>query len=185
MPRLPFDEIDLLIVDRMGKNISGTGMDPNIIGRGVHGYPTLFGEQRQAAGGLPVARRIFVGELTPETHGNAIGIGLADFTTRRLVDSIDRHATSTNVLTALSLHLAKIPMYFDTDREAVERALVSACLFDTATARVVRIRDTLSLEQVEVSEAYASELGQKQHLTKIGDAGPMAFNGSGNLLPLV
>ena len=80
MPRLPFDDVDLLIVDRMGKNISGTGMDPNIIGRGAHGYSTLFSEQRSAALGFPVIRRVFVRELTPESHGNAIGIGLADFT---------------------------------------------------------------------------------------------------------
>jgi len=82
---------------------------------------------------------------------------LADFTTRRLVEAIDPRVTSINVLTALSLHLAKTPMYFDTDREAIELALVSVCVADTAAARVVRIADTLSLERMEVSEAYARE----------------------------
>ena len=184
MPRLPFDEIDLLIVDRMGKNISGTGMDPNIIGRGVHGYPTLFSDQQAAAHGSPVIRRIFVRELTPESHGNAIGIGLADFTTRRLVEAMDRRATSINALTSLSLHLAKTPMYFQTDREAIEQALVSACLDDTAAARVVRVADTLSLEKVEVSEAYASELSQSPQIESLTASREMTFDQCGNLLPL-
>jgi hypothetical protein len=188
MPKLPFDEIDLLIVERMGKNISGTGMDPNVIGRGVHGYSTRFSEQ-QASRSLgprqvPVIRRIFVRELTPETHGNAIGIGLADFTTRRLVEAMDRHFTSINVLTSLSLHLAKIPMYFDTDREAIEHALVSTCRPDTAGSRVVRIADTLSLENMEVSEAYCSEFGQKTMIEPLGAARDMVFDESGNLMPL-
>src|SRR5205823_5103023 len=82
MPKLPFDDIDLLIVDRLGKNISGTGMDPNITGRWVHGYTSTLGKAGQAG---PIVRRLFVRDLTPETHGNAIGVGLADFTTTRLV----------------------------------------------------------------------------------------------------
>jgi Lactate racemase N-terminal domain len=184
MPRLPFEEIDLLIVDRMGKNISGTGMDPNIIGRGAHGYSTLFSEQRAAALGLPVIRRIFVRELTPESHGNAIGIGLADFTTLRLIEAMDRRATSINVLTALSLHLAKTPIYFDTDLEAIEQALLSACLAETSAARVVRIADTLSLEKVEVSEVYAGEFSQKPHIEPLAASREMAFDQCGNLLPL-
>jgi hypothetical protein len=184
MPRLPFDEIDLLIVDRMGKNISGTGMDPNIIGRGAHGYSTLFSDQRAAALGLPVIRRIFVRELTPESHGNAIGVGLADFTTRRLIEAMDRRATSINALTALSLHLAKTPMYFDTDREAIEQALFSACLAEVGAARVVRIADTLSLEKVEVSEVYASQFRQKPQIEPLAASREMVFDQCGNLLPL-
>ena len=184
MPRLPFDAIDLLIVDRMGKNISGTGMDPNIIGRRVHGYSTLFSEQGAAALGLPVIRRVFVRELTPESHGNAIGIGLADFTTRRLVEAMDREVTSINALTALSLHLAKTPMYFDTDREAIAQALVSACLASTAEARVVRIVDTLSLEKVEVSEVYSSDFSQRPQIEPLATAREIVFDRCGNLLPL-
>jgi len=184
MPRLPFEAIDLLIVDRMGKNISGTGMDPNIIGRGAHGYSTLFREQRPAGLGLPVIRRIFVRELAPESHGNAIGIGLADFTTRRLVEAMDRQTTSINALTALSLHLAKTPMYFDTDREAIEQALVSTCLADTAAARVVRIADTLSLEKMEVSEVCGSELSHRPQVEPLTASREMAFDQCGNLLPL-
>jgi len=109
---------------------------------------------------------------------------LADFTTRRLVEAIDPRVTSINVLTALSLHLAKTPMYFDTDREAIELALVSACLADTAAARVVRIADTLSLERVEVSEVYASELSQRPQLEPHTASREMTFDQCGNLLPL-
>jgi hypothetical protein len=86
MPRLPFEQMDLLIVDRIGKNISGAGMDPNVTGRWVHGYSSSLSDQAQTK---PLARRIFVRDLTPETHGNAVGIGLADLTTTRLVRAMD------------------------------------------------------------------------------------------------
>jgi len=105
MPSLPFDELDLLIVDRLGKNISGAGIDPNVTGRWVHGYSSLLARGDRPA---PFIRRIFVRDLSPETHGNAIGIGLADFTTTRLVRSMDQRVTYLNVLTALSPHCAKI-----------------------------------------------------------------------------
>jgi hypothetical protein len=147
MPLLPFDEIDLLIVDRLGKNISGAGMDPNVTGRWVHGYSaSLMREERSA----PFIRRIFVRDLTPETHGNATGIGLADVTTARVVRAMDHCATYINALTALTPNSAKIPIYFDTDREAIERTLDSLALADVQTARVVRIADTLSLANFEV-----------------------------------
>ena len=185
MPTLPFHQVDLLIVDRMGKNISGTGMDPNVIGRGVHGYSTIFSEQQSGHGlgpcPVPAIRRIFVRELTEETHGNAIGIGLADFTTRRLVEAIDRQFTSINVLTSLGLHLAKIPMYFDTDREAIEHALVSTCRPETA--RVVRITDTLALENLAASDASIEECGQRTKIELLGAAQEIAFDEHGNLLP--
>ena len=119
MPKIPVDQVDLLIVDQIGKNISGAGMDPNVIGRSIHGYLT---SPHTNPNGLTV-RRIFVRDLTPETHGNAIGIGLADMTTRRLVDSMDHSVTFVNALTALSTNGAKLPIYFDTDEEAIRRVL--------------------------------------------------------------
>src|SRR6185437_8439082 len=114
MPRLPFDGIDLLIVDRIGKNISGSGMDPNVTGRWVHGYSTSLGSDNPAS---PMIRRIFVRDLTPETHGNAIGIGFADLTTTRLVEAMDKPVTYINALTSLTPNGAKIPIHFVTDRE--------------------------------------------------------------------
>ena len=99
MPLLPFDELDLLIVDRIGKNISGGGMDPNVIGRSIHGYSSMLAREDRPA---PFIRRIFVRGLTPETHGNAIGIGMADFTTTRLVREMDERKTFINSLTAMT-----------------------------------------------------------------------------------
>ncbi len=116
MPKLPFEEIDFLIVDRMGKNISGGGMDPNIIGRSVYGYSSLGPSLVTMA---PVKiKRIFVRDLTEESHGNAIGVGLADLTTTRLVRAMNPQITYVNALTGLAPLMAKIPMYFETDSEA-------------------------------------------------------------------
>src|SRR5207302_11470188 len=97
MPRLPFDEIDLLIVDRIGKNISGTGMDPNIIMRSIDGYSSHL---RRDGRPSPFIRRIFARDLTRETHGNAIGIGLADLTTTRLARAMDVKISFVNAMTA-------------------------------------------------------------------------------------
>ena len=180
MPLLPFDEIDLLILDRLGKNISGAGMDPNVTGRSVHGYSaSLMREGRPS----PFIRRIFVRDLTPETHGNAIGIGLADVTTSRLVRAVDHRATYINALTALTPNGAKIPIHFDTDREAIERTLTSLAIPDTRATRVVRIADTLSLANIEVSEAFAEEVQRHSDLTAMSEPGEMLFDREGNLSP--
>ena len=181
LPRLPFDEIDLLIVDHLGKNISGTGMDPAVIGRSIHGYSL------QHEGGhrpTPFVRRVFVRDLTPQTHGNAVGIGMADFTTSRLVRAIDHRVMTMNALTALSLQGAKIPIHFETDREAIEQALISLALPNPAQAKVVRIADTLSLELLEASEALAETANRREDLEPAGPPVEMAFDPDGNLAPL-
>lgn len=178
MPRLPFDDIDLLIVDRLGKNISGSGMDPNIIGRSLHGYSALLGERI----GKPSIGRIFVRDLTAESHGNATGVGLADFTTTRLVRQMDARVTYLNSLTALSLQSAKIPIHFDTDREAVSAALQSLALRDVTQAKVVRIQDTLSLERVAVSESYAGTLRQQNDLEVMSEPEELRFDTTGLLI---
>ena len=178
MPLLPFEEIDLLIVDRLGKNISGAGMDPNVIGRGVHGYSAaLMREDRPA----PFIRRIFARDLTPETHGNAIGIGLADLTTTRLVRAMDHRATSINALTALTPQSAKIPIHFDTDREAIALALASLAIPDTRAARIVRIADTLTLSEMLISEPLWTEVSPRANLTATGEPHEMPFDGENNL----
>lgn len=175
MARLPYSEIDLLIVDRMGKNITGAGMDPNVIGRTVHGYSShLINRPKDP----PVILRIFVRELTPESHGNAIGLGMADFATTRLVKSIDRDATQMNVMTSISVQSAKIPVNFDTDREAIAQALDSLALPDPLKARVVRIKDTLSLGTLQISEVC-----DRNGLVPLGGPAEMTFDASGNLLP--
>jgi len=178
MPLLPFDEIDLLIVDRLGKNISGSGMDPNVTGRWVNGYSTALGREGRPA---PFIRRIFVRDLTPETHGNAIGIGLADVTTTRLVRAIDQRATYINGLTALTPNCAKIPIHFDTDREAIELVLRSLAVSDIKKIRVVRIQDTLSLVDLEVSESLLLEVKSHPSLSPVSEPSEMSFGPDGNL----
>ncbi len=178
MPRLPFEEIDLLIVDRLGKNISGAGMDPNVIGRGVQGYSASLQRDGRPA---PFIRRIFVRDLTPETHGNAIGVGLADVTTTRLVRAIDSRATAINALTALSHQAAKIPIHFDSDQEAIARTLDSLALRDPDSARIVRIADTLSLVDFEASAALVEEIRRRPSLELCGPPSDMRFGADGNL----
>jgi hypothetical protein len=178
MPLLPFEEIDLLIVDRIGKNISGAGMDPNVIGRSIHGYSSMLGRDDRPA---PFIRRIFVRGLTPETHGNAIGIGMADVTTTQLARELDGRITSINCLTALTPQGAKIPIQCDTDREAIDLMLESLAIPDTTAARVVRIADTLTLAEMDISESLWKEPGSNAKLTALGEATGMRFSAQGNL----
>lgn len=178
LPLLPFDEIDLLIVDWIGKNVSGTGMDPNVTNRWVQGYIGGLLRDGQPA---PFIKRIFVRDLTPETHGNAIGIGLADVTTTRLVRGMDLHKTNINALTALTPQTAKIPIAFDTDCEAIERTLESCGLDDVRTAKVARIESTLSLTEMDVSEALWREVNGRPSLTALGEPRELEFDGQGNL----
>ncbi len=178
LPLLPFDEIDLLIIDRIGKNISGTGMDPNVTNRWVDGYSSSLRRDGRPA---PFIRRIFVRDLTPETHGNALGIGLADLTTTRLVRATDGRITGINALTALTPQNAKMPIAFDTDREAIERGLASLPLPTRSAARIVRISDTLSLVELEVSEALWQEVKFRPALSAISEPRALRFDGSGNL----
>jgi hypothetical protein len=171
MARLPVEDADLLIVDEMGKNVSGSGMDTNVIGR----KPGATG---------PRIRRIFVRELTANTHGNAYGIGFADFTTTRLVRAVDYRATAVNAVAAAHPEAAMMPMHFDSDREAIEVALATAGLRGPADARVIRIRNTLRMRDVEVSAPVAAELRARPDLEVDGDAHDMTFDAQGNLAPL-
>ncbi len=176
MPRLPFDDIDLLIVDEMGKDISGTGIDPNITGRnrdllGTFPHPTQV-------------KRLFVRDLSPHSNGNALGIGLADLTTRRLVDKIDYRTTNMNCITAVSLEKAAIPMYFETDQEAIQVALGSIGLVPQEKSKIIRVKNTLQVDEVEVSEAYLEGFSRRPDLEILEGPRPMAFDKDGNLIPL-
>jgi hypothetical protein len=176
MAKLPFNDIDLLIVDEMGKDISGVGIDPNITGRnrdllGVFSHPARV-------------KRIFVRDLTDQSKGNAIGIGLADLTTKRLVDKIDYAVTYKNCITGISLEKGAIPMHFANDSEAIEVALDSIGLISAQKSKIVRIKNTLRLDIVEVSAAYAEALSQREDVDIVKGPAPMAFNSENNLLPL-
>ena len=150
MPRLPVDQLDVLIVERLGKNISGTGMDTNVIGRlKIHGEPET---------GKPTIGRIIVLDLTTETKGNAYGIGLADFTTKALVEKIDYKATYTNAITSTFTERVKIPIIAENEEEAFEMAVKACGIKDLGTLRVIRIKNTLQLEEIWVSTAIYNEL---------------------------
>ncbi len=181
MGRLPIDNIDLLIVDQIGKDISGCGMDPNVIGRSIFGYSAALFETPTTR---PIVRRIFVRDLTPDTHGNASGLGMADFTTRRLVDKIDWEVTLMNALTSLAVTAAKVPICLQNDREIIGIALATLALPDPAKARVARIRDTLSVQTLELSEACLQDSGVRD-LEQVRPLGTMQFDPQGNLNVLV
>jgi hypothetical protein len=174
MARLPFSPIDVLIVEEMGKNISGSGMDTNVIGRPSNPHEPFPND--------PKILWIVTLDLTEESYGNAVGIGNADFTTRRLVDKIDMKPTLINAITACAPGGAKVPATFDTDREAVETALSCIGLTPPDKARVIRIKNTLMLGQIEVSEAYAAEIAKRPDLTPIGDASPLPFDAAGRIV---
>jgi len=173
MAKLPFDAIDLLIVDEMGKNISGAGMDTNVVGR-----PFV-----QKVLARPKIRRIFVRDLTPESEGNAVGIGMADFTTRRLVEKINYKAMHMNAITSGVPEGAKVPMAFDGDREAIQVALGMIGLTPPEQASVVRIKDTLHLAEIDVSEAMLPQVKADDRLSVASGPAPLAFDGKGNLPP--
>jgi hypothetical protein len=175
MARLPFSPIDVLVVEQMGKNISGSGMDTNVIGRPTNPHEPFPSD--------PKILWIAVLDITEESYGNAIGIGNADFTTRRLVDRIDMKPTLINAITACSPGMAKVPATYETDREAIETALSCIGLTPPERARVVRIKNTLLLGEIEVSEAYAAEVDKRRDLTVLGES-PLGFDASGRLRPL-
>jgi hypothetical protein len=172
IPRVPFDPLDALIVDEMGKNISGTGMDTNIIGIGGR----VGGKMMM---GTPAVSTIAILGLTPETHGNANGIGLADLTTRRVVDAIDYKSTYTNVLTTRLWSAGRLPVILETDREVVEVAVGETPLDEL---RLVRIQDTLHLEALDISEPLLPE-AKRLGLEIAGEPRPVAFDASGRITP--
>jgi len=174
MARLPFDQIDVLVIDEIGKDVSGTGMDTNVTGRNRD----ILGDF--TAG--PFVKRIFVRDLTDGTEGSAIGIGFADFTTTRLVAKMDRHKTYVNCLTAISPEKGAIPMYFDTDREALEACLNTIGDISGEEVRLVHIKNTQALENILISRAYESEIIQKPELKLLDEWKEIRLNQDGNLV---
>ena len=181
MPRLPLDEIDLLIVDQIGKEISGAGMDTNVTGRDITGYSTSLISNN---GVKPRIFRIFVRDLSPATKGNGIGIGLADFTTVRAVKAIDLRSMYINSLTSIGLQPAKIPIQFDTDREAIHEALLSLASTAPERLRVARIADTLSLDRFLLSESCIDLINGQPGIAVVGTPRNMEFDANGTLLHL-
>jgi hypothetical protein len=169
LPRIPFDHLHLLVVGWLGKNVSGSGMDYNVVGmwRRIGGEP------------VPNFERIVVLDLTPESDGNGLGVGIADFTTRRLYDKLDLPKTYLNGLISGALAAIKIPPVIDSDRQAMEVALHS--IGHGTDARVAVVRNTLELEELWASEALADEVAANPRLHRVGSAEDLAFLDDGRL----
>jgi hypothetical protein len=175
MPRLPFERIDVLVVDRMGKDISGSGMDTNVINR----YRIVGWEER----GSPFIRTIAVMDLTDASHGNSAGIGLADFVPARLLARVDLAALYTNSVTAglFGVERSKLPMVLADDRDAV-RAAIAMCGVPAAGVRLAWIHDTLHTEVMALSPTLLAEAGRME---PAGDLIEMPFGADGRLAPLL
>ncbi len=173
-PRLPLKEIDLLVIDEIGKDISGAGMDPNVTGR----MTATVSKQPSE----PKVSRIFVRDLTDASEGNAIGIGEADFTTRRLVDKIDFQATALNCVTSCCPESGKIPITYSTDRQAIAAARVTIRPNTLADLKLVHIKNTLELGKILVSRGCLPDLEGKPEVHILPDDLQLRFDATGNLV---
>jgi hypothetical protein len=175
-PSLPFDEADILIIDEMGKDISGTGFDTKVVGR--IGLPLLTKDPES-----PRVKRILVCDLTEGSEGNAVGIGIADIITRRLLDKIDMDALNINTITGVCPEMGKIPLTLKNDHDAIEIAIKSVGLIPRDQLKIMRIKNTSLLREVDVSEGYQKELFRRRDLRILNSKRSMAFDDSGNLDP--
>jgi hypothetical protein len=175
-PALPFDEADILIIDEMGKDISGTGFDTKVVGR--IGLPLVAAEPTS-----PRIKRIMVGDLTEGSEGNAVGVGIVDIITQRLLDKIDMDALNINTITGVCPEMGKIPLTMKNDRDAVEVAIKCVGLIPKNKLKIMRIKNTALLNEVDVSEAYQEELAKRSDLEVVVGKRTMGFDTDGNLLP--
>ncbi len=174
MPRLPVDEIDVLVIDRIGKEIAGTGFNTNVVGR--YSAPHM-------SGGPKVHRLVVLG-LTSASHGNANGVGIADFTTERLFAAMSFEATYPNSLTSTVPTSAKLPMVLPTDRLAIQAAVRTSNVRDKRKVRLVRIRDTLALDAILVSENLLPDVAATPRTHVAGDPRKLAFDEHGTIVAL-
>ena len=174
LPSLPFKTADLLLIDEIGKNISGTGMDTNVVGRKYLDHAAKDDE-------WPKVRSIVIRGLTAETHGNATGIGLAEFALTRAIDEMDIDVTRTNCLTGGHATGAMIPIHYPTDREVLDVSLPIIGLTEPADAKLMWIHDTLDVAEVECSAAYLEEARARDDLEILSDLRPLPFDDAGVL----
>jgi len=172
LPRLPFDELDVLVVDEVGKNVSGDGADPNVTGR----YPTPY-----ASGGPSIERIVFL-DLTRGTGGNANGVGLADVVTERLATRMDGPATYLNALTSAVPETVRLPMVMPTDQLAILAALEMCAGIEPERARLVRVENTLKMRRMWVSESLLPQVEMDERLTVVEGPRPLEFDEDGTLL---
>jgi hypothetical protein len=174
MPKLPFDAADILVLDEIGKDISGSGMDTNVVGRKYHDHQAAEGE-------TPRIKNIVVRGLTPATHGNASGIGMAEFCRTKLVQEMDARITRINCITGGHSTGAMVPLDYETDREILDVALVSIGLTEPPDARFLWARNTLDVAEVICSDTYLQEAQQRDDLEVLSEPQPMPFGEDGNL----
>jgi hypothetical protein len=173
MGRLPFDQIDVLIVGELGKNYSGAGMDPNVIGRLM--------VETQPDFARPVVTRLAVLDVSDESHGNIVGVGFADLTTEKLVSRMDPVPFRINVLTSCFLERARIPITLPTDHDVFEACLHTCWRVDPAQARIVVIPNTLELKSLWVSQPLDDEIREHPHLERETEYLPIPFSAEGTL----
>jgi hypothetical protein len=173
MGRLPFDQIDVLVVGELGKNYSGAGMDPNVIGRLMVETQNDFER--------PVITRLVVLDASEETHGNIVGVGFADLATERLVSKLDPEPFRINILTSCCLERGRIPITLPTDRDVFEAALQTCWRMTPEEARLVVIPNTLELGTLWVSPALEDEVRNHPHLAFETDFQPIPFSPDGTL----
>jgi hypothetical protein len=174
MPKLPFQAADILFIDELGKNISGAGVDTNVVGR-------KFQFHQAAPDEYPKVKRIVIRGLTEETHGNASGIGLAEFCTTRAMNQVDPVKTRINCLTSGNVAACMVPVNFDTDREILNEALPTIGLTQPIDAKILWIRNTLQLAEVECSQAYLDEARKRDDLEVLTELRELPFDADGNL----
>ena len=174
MPRLPFKEADVLTIDEIGKNISGSGMDTNVVGR-------KYLDHRAADDEYPKIKRIILRGLTEDTHGNATGLGLAEFCLSRLIRQTNMEITRVNCLTGGHPTGAMQPLDYETDRETLDVALSTVGLVPPRESRLMWIRDTLDVAEVECSEIYWEEAQQRDDLEILTPLRDMPMDADGNL----
>jgi len=172
MPQIYFPQVDVLIIDEMGKNISGTGMDPNIIER--YTTPSIANTNK--------FQLIVVRDLTAESHGNFNGAGLADICTRRVFEKMNFAATYPNQLTSRVVASARIPMVMENDRQAILAAIKTCCGIDPANLRMVRIKNTTELAEIMISPALLPEAVNHPHVEIFDSPQELAFDATGNLI---
>ncbi len=177
MGRLPFDQIDFLVVGELGKNYSGAGMDPNVIGR--------FMIETQPDFARPIVTRLAVLDVSRESHGNVVGVGFADLTTERLVAAADWEATRINVLTSCCLERSRIPFTFATDREVIEKGLETCWRIDPSEVRMVVIPNTLETDVLWVSKPLEADVRADPTLVRETDYLPMPIGGPDDRLDQV
>lgn len=174
LPRICVPECDVLICDVIGKNFSGSGMDPNITGSFVTPY---------ASGGLK-SQRIAVLDLSEESHHSGVGIGMAHATTRRFFEKMDFSLTYPNLITSMVIENARIPMVMKNDRQAIQLCIRTCADADRERIRMVRISNTLKMERILLSESYYEEASRNPQLEILDRPQPMKFDDMGNLTDL-